>query len=322
MKLLWNGETVELEQIDASEFLYKRNVRKSANYALLSENDFVVSPDTLNFALEVIPDAYPLIRVEEFKDTNNINMLYFRGFVKDDYGFTKLQFVYEIKSSEETDSNIIKKYRLDIDTKRQKQDFYHYLDLATLNLKPGDELTYYFRVWDNDRINGAKSSKSRILSYRVPSPEELAQQKEERAKDLQNKLNETRERAQRINKEMDRLSKKLAEKKNLDWQDKEALKNLLEQYNDLLKDLEKLQKQNQEKQIKDQQFSEEDERIIEKQKQLNELMDKLMTPEMKEMMEEMRKMMEEEMKKEDAQEMLEKLKIENKDIEKQLDRDL
>jgi hypothetical protein len=322
MKLLWDREVVELAQVDAENFIYKRRVRHSAGYALISQNDYVVSPDTLNYKLDVIPDAYPLIRVEEFEDSTNINLLYFKGFIKDDYGFTKLQFVYEIKKAEQEDSALIKKFKLDIDPQRQKQDFYHFLDLATLNLKPGDELTYYFRVWDNDRINGAKSSKSRILSYRVPSPEELARQKEERARDLQNKLDETRERAQKINKEMDRLSKKLAEKKNLDWQDKQALKNLLEQYNDLLKDLEKIQKQNKEKQIQDQQFTEEDERIIEKQKQLNELMDKLMTPEMKEMMEEMRKMMEEEMKKEDAQDMLEKLKIENKDIEKQLDRDL
>ena len=322
LKLFWNKQPEPVQQSGEAVFNYKRRVRKSAHYAILTENDFVSSPDTLHFAVDVIPDAFPLIRVEEFTDSNDQNLIYFRGFIKDDYGFTRLQFVYTIKDRPGDDSGRVQVVNMDLIRSKQKQDFYHYLNLSTLGLKPGSELTYYFRVWDNDGINGPKSSKSRILVYRVPSPEELAKQKEERAKDLQKKMLDTQKKAAELNKEMDRLTKKMAEKKELDWQDKEALKNLVKQYDDLLKELQDIKQKNEQKQKQDQQFSEEDERILEKQKHLNELIDKLMTPEMKEMLEEMRKMMEEEMKKEDAQDLLEKMKIENKDIEKQLDRDL
>ncbi len=322
LDIIWDGQKIEPQTTKEGVFEIKNIAHKSSRYQLIPNNDFIHNTDTLNFNLEVIPDAYPLIRVEEFQDSVNINLLYFKGFIKDDYGFTKLDFIYEISNEKEGDSLRKESCKIAINPQRLKQDFYYYINLADFNLKPEDVLIYYFRVWDNDRIHGAKSTKSRMLVYRVPSPEELEKQKEERSRQLQEKMEETRNKALKLNKEMDRLSKKMAEKKQLDWQDKESLKNLLEQYNELLKELNDIKEQNKEKQIKDQQFSEEDQRILEKQEQLNELMDKLMTPEMKEMLEEMQKMMEEEMNKEDAQDLMEKMKLENKDIEKELDRNL
>ena len=321
LELLWDNKSTPVKNSGNGIFNFHRKLKKSSKYTLFTLNEFQISSDTLNFNIDVIQDAYPLIRIEEFKDSTNENLLYFRGFLKDDYGFSRLRFVYSIKS-QSTDSIKSKSQILNIDPRRLKQDFYHYINLKDIDLQAGDILTYYFQVWDNDGINGAKSSKSRSLVYRVPSQEELEKAKEDRSQQLQDQMSETKKKAQKINKEMDRLSKKLAEKKNLEWQDKETLKNLVEQYNELLKELADIKKQNENKQHKDQAFNKEDERIIEKQKELNDLMDKLLTPEMKKMMEEIQKMMQEEMKKEGAQDVLEKMKLENKDIEKQLDRDL
>ena len=321
LMLFWANEEEKLTESQKSVFEFHKKVLKSTNYQIISENEFIRSPDTLSFNLDIIPDAFPLIRIEEFKDSTNDNMLYFRGFIKDDYGVSKLQFTYTIKPLAQKESATITSELL-LDKSLNKQDFYHFINIKELGLQPGDELTYYFQIWDNDGVNGPKNSKSRIMIFQIPTIEELEKTKEDRSDQFKDQLASTQKKAQKINKDMDKLSKKLAEKKELDWQDKEAMKNLLDVYNELLKELESLQKKNKEKQRKDAAFSKEDERILEKQNELNKLMDKLLTPEMKKMMEEMRKMMEEEMKKEDAQEMLDKMKLENKDIEKQLDRDL
>jgi hypothetical protein len=318
---LWNGENEVCTKTSSDIFELNKKLKRSANYQIVIDNDFVKNPDTLNYNMDVTPDVYPIIRAEEFKDSINDNMLYFKGFIKDDYGFRKLEFVYEVKNKTNP-SPISKRINIPLISTENKQDFYHFINLHDIDLQAGDQITYYFQVWDNDAINGAKSSKSRRMEYRVPTVEELQKSKDERASQLEEKMNASKQKAQRINKEMNELSKKLAEKKKLDWQDKEALKNLLDEYNKLIKELEELQKQNQKNQRKNKSFNKEDERILEKQEELNKLMDKLLTPEMKKMMEEMRKMMEEDMKKEDAQKMLDKIKLENKDIEKQLDRDL
>ena len=321
LELIWNTKGEVYKNNEKGVFIFQKTPNQSINYQVISKNEFVVSPDTLSFNIDVIPDAYPIIRIEEFSDSINDNMLYFRGFIKDDYGLSKLQFVYEIR---EAGSTIGSSSQTDLafNSKLTKQDFYHSIDLKQLELKPGGEISYYFQVWDNDGIKGPKSSKSRIMVYHMPTIEELEQAKAQRSDELKKQMAEIQKKAQKINKELEKLSKKLAEKKQVNWQDKETLKELLNEYKQMLQDLEDLQKKNEEKQRKDGAYSKEDERILEKQKELNKLMDKLLTPEMKEMMEEIQKMMEEEMKKEDAQQIVDKIKLENEDIEKQLDRDL
>jgi len=321
IEMIWQGDAANLMATKSDVFHFSKRLTKDVVYKLITKNEFVRLADTLSYNLGIIADAFPLIRVDEFKDSLNDNMLYFKGFVKDDYGFSKLRFVYEVKKKEDRLKQEYS-YKMPINKTQLKQEFYHFIDLKTISLEPGDEVSYYFQVWDNDAVNGSKSSKSRMMVFAIPTADELEKAKDERSDNLKSEMESLQQKAKKVNKKMDDLSKKLAEKKKLDWQDKEALKNLLDEYNKLLKDLEKLQKKNEHNQQKDQSFSKEDERILEKQDELNKLMDKLLTPEMKKMMEEMRKMMDEDMKKEDAQKMLDKIKLENEDIEKQLDRDL
>ncbi len=321
LSLLWLQKPEKVQSDKNGDFRFSKKIKQSGLYQVVTKNNFVTTTDTINYNIDVIPDAFPLIRVEEFKDSINDNMLYFKGFIKDDYGIVKLQFVYEIKRNKQLKKETTR-LLIPINKKQLKQEFFHFINLKTMNLQAGDEIDYYFQVWDNDAINGSKSSKSRMMAFQIPTKEELEKAKEDRSENMKNQMKSIQNKAFKINKEMDALSKKLAEKKKIDWQDKEALKNLLAEYNKLLKELEDLQNKNKQKQQKDQAFSKEDEKILEKQDELNKLMDKLLTPEMKKMMEEMRKMMDDEMKKEDVQKMLDKMKLDNKDIEKQLDRDL
>ena len=45
------------------------------------------NPDSLVFSINVIPDIYPTITVEELMDSIFDERIYFRGLIKDDYGF-------------------------------------------------------------------------------------------------------------------------------------------------------------------------------------------------------------------------------------------
>ena len=58
------------------------------------------------------------------------------------------------------------------------QNYYHFLDIRNLNLSPSDEINYYFEVWDNDKINGHKSSKSFIGKHKELSEDELKEKRD------------------------------------------------------------------------------------------------------------------------------------------------
>ena len=42
-----------------------------------------------------------------------------------------------------------------------------------LGISPGDQIEYYFEVWDNDGITGSKSTRSQKMIFKAPTLNEL-----------------------------------------------------------------------------------------------------------------------------------------------------
>ncbi|OYT12417.1 MAG: hypothetical protein B6I18_00730 [Bacteroidetes bacterium 4572_112] len=288
-------------------------------YSLHAENEFTKNSDTLHYFVEVIKDQYPRIKVNSLNDSLDDKVIYFRGNISDDYGFSSLKFKW--KSINETSGEYSSK-KISLQNKSNKQSFYYYINIDSLGIAAGETINYYFEVRDNDGINGAKSAKSTIQSIHKKSFKEIDSLRNINNDELKLKMEESIEHAYEINKKVEKLKKELVDKKTLDWKDKKQIKELLNEYEKMLNNMEEIKKQQEKTKNQNKELTKEDERLLEKQKQLQKLFEKLLTPEMKEMMNEMQKMMQEEMKKEDAQKMLEKIEMDNKDLEKQLDRDL
>ncbi len=134
-------------------------------------------------------------------------------------------------------------------------------------------------------------------------------------------MEESIQQAKELQKEMDELYKKILEKKTLSWEEKKKLEEVLKQQKDLEKKLNDIKKENSENNQQQSEFQKPTEEITEKQEQLQQLMEQVMTEDMKKLFEEMQKMMDK-MDKNKIQEMLEKMQLSNKDIEKELDRTL
>ena len=303
-----------------SELIESNSIKIQNNsiYKLIPNNNYIDKPDTLSYNIDVIKDQYPNINIVEYRDSLDNKRIYFQGTINDDYGFSKLFF----KWSKTINSTSYNQHIIEINKTGNHQKFFYLINIDSLKLKEGDRINYFFEIWDNDGVNGAKSAKTIINSAKKASLNELDSVRNELNTDIKKQIEKSIKEAQELNKKAKKLNKKLISKKQLDWQDKEQLKGLLKQYNKTLKNIEELQQKQKQSQEKNKELSKEDERLMEKQKQLQELFDKLMTPEMKEMMEELQKMMQEEIKKEDAKNILEKMEMNNKDLEKQLDRDL
>jgi hypothetical protein len=316
-------EVESLNALQKNYFEYEKRILEDMRYGISSGNELVKGLDTLYYQIKAVKDAYPLIRMSELRDSLQRKHIYIRGFIKDDYGFTGLRMKYRIiKTKTDEEPPAFHTRPLPYEKGQNQQQFFHFLDLNEFNIKAGQQLQYYFEVVDNDRVNGAKSSQSQMMTFAAPSTEELIQERNESTENIKDKMEDAIKKAAEIEKELERVRKELAQKNKIDWSDKEQIKNILKKNQELMKELENIKKENQEKLQKESEFKEIDESILEKQKQLQELMEKLLTPEMKKMMEEMQKMMEEQLKKEDAEKMLDQLELENEDINDQLERDL
>ena len=185
-KISWQFYT---KNTDSIEFIYQDHemnlssendnfaaaltVHASFDYSIVNKNKFYTSKDTLNHSISVIKDLYPEIYVESRVDSFFIDRYYFKGNIKDDYGFSNLYFVYSKfdDKGQVIQSNV--KVPIEIEKNAVIQDFYYSFEAAMFELSPGYSMAYHFEVYDNDGVNGSKMSKTGQFDYKVKTQEEI-----------------------------------------------------------------------------------------------------------------------------------------------------
>lgn len=297
--------------------------KQSASYSVLPLNNFVTASDTLKYAFQVVKDQFPTIEVEETTDSTNNKRMYFKGLINDDYGFSGLSFNFKIVTVIDslTNRNEPKQVFLPFNKVNNADGFFHFWNLETLDILPGDELVYYFEVFDNDGVNGRKSAKSSIKTFKSKTIKELEQNTEKSNESIKSMLTESINDAKKLQKDLNDLKKKLTDKKELGWEEKKKIKDLLEKQKELEQKINELTQENQKNNNQKNEFKQYNEEVLKKQEQLQKLFDELMTDEMKEMMKKLEEMMQK-LDKNMLGNELEKMDLSNKDLEKELDRSL
>jgi len=304
----------------SNTFVYSDNFLKNTGYSVLSSNEYMVNGDSLSYLVSVLPDLYPTILVEEYRDSLLEKRAFFNGEIRDDYGFDLLTFTYKVKS-EGPGNGTNSSDTLPLGTSNQ-QPFYHQFDFNNTALGPGDEVEYYFEVWDNDRVNGSKSSRSQMMTFRLPTLGEIEQQTEKSNDNIKDDMEQAIRDVKKLEKEIGDLSKKMVDKKELNWEDKQQIQELLSKQEELQQKIRDISLENEQKSLNEQQYKEVNEEILNKQKELEDLFRELMQdPEIKRLFEELQKLLEK-ADKNKVSEMLEKMKMTSEDLEKQLDRNL
>ncbi|MDX1348751.1 MAG: hypothetical protein R3279_00820 [Putridiphycobacter sp.] len=301
-----------------SEFKFNKTILQSQVYRLMLSTNQVVNADTIENRITTIADSYPEINVLESKDSLLPFNRFINGNINDDYGFSALFFIAKIQRK---DSIETVKTRLKINTKQTDQMFQYQFDLKSFNLKPGNELSYFFIVSDNDAPNGYKSVSSNKIIYKVPELSELDNDLAEKSDKLKEEMDKTLKDAQEMKQQIEKLKNTLINKSTPDWKDKQTINNILNQQEKLQMDLEKMKQQFDRNAQEENEFSENSEELKEKQELLEKLMNELLDDEMKALLEELQKMMDD-MNKEEILENMEKMEQKSSDLEKELDRTL
>lgn len=323
LKFLLFDSAYMLKPLEGGVLQYKHRAKTSGRYGFMAFNSQVKTSDSLGYFLNVIPDQYPTINVDETVDTITPRRRYFMGAVADDYGLSNLVFYYRhIPDSMKNSRKEFELRSMPVSfAKGTGSKFVHYWDMEGIDLQPGDQVEYFFTVWDNDGVNGAKSARSQTKVFRVPTREEIAEKTEKNNSEIKNQMESAVKDAKKLQKEFDNFQRDLLEKKNFDWQQKAKAEDLLKRQQDLQNKIQQLQNINKQNNEQKSEFTEPDPELLEKQKMLDELFDKLMTDEMKKMLDELQKMMEN-MDKNTMQQQMEKMQMNNKEMEKELDRSL
>lgn len=319
--LLEDGNTTQaIEKIGENTFQLSRRYLEPKVFSVRAANQWIKAADALPFHVNLIPDQYPTVQVEERLDSLSPMMRFFRVEIKDDYGFSKLELVFQVEKGKEKTGSPQRK-RLSINAGGEVQQLVLPWNLGELNLEPGDNLTYYFEVWDNDGVHGPKSSRSPSQRFHANTLEELAQKAERSADKTRSELQETIKSSREIQKEIQELNKKLLNKKLLSYEEIKRLNALMNKQQQLEQKLQQIQNEQQKQQAEQQQLSPQENPLLEKQKQLEDLFNQVVPEELKEKMKELQELLKN-MDKEKVQEKLEEMKWDARDMEKELERSL
>ncbi len=319
LKLIFSDDknTQEAKRMSDDLFTYKKRALRDLTYRLYVSNKNLPEGDSIGYTLTVIPDLYPEISVETFQDSTINKLIYFIGEASDDYGLKRLTFNYTITSEQDEQGELITMPIAKATGKAMRYD--HTFDLRELDLKAGDNVVYYFEIFDNDGVNGSKSARTSLMTFAVPTKEELADiidKTEEKIKDdLEKALKETKE----IKDQMKELREELLNKKELDWQDKKELEKLLERQKELQEKMEDTQQAFEENKQNQEELSPQEQRIQEKQERLQKMFEETVSEEMKELMREIEELLKE-LEKEEAMDMLEEMELSDEEMELELDR--
>jgi len=321
MSMQFADSSVQLLPDKNGVFSKQMRLMHDKRYAVQTANQFLKGRNEVEYTIRVKPDDYPEIEVEEKSDSILVSRMFFKGEINDDYGFEGLYFYLERENPEEPGVKGLQKIPVPFNRQFTQSSFFWSQDFSELGLKPGEEASYWFEVWDNDGVNGSKASKTGKWVFKVPSLDELALQKEQSNAEMKDQMKESIQDAKKLQKELEELNRRMLERKELNWQDKKKLEDLLQKHKQLNQNVENLKKENQLNNQRNEEFKKSDERILEKQKELERLFDQILNEEMKEKLREMEKMMDN-MDKNKLRDMIDQMKLDNKDMEKELDRSL
>ena len=325
MTVTFSNDTVMLTHSENGGFVLRKKFMQSDSYGIRTLNHFLPGGgDSVNYKVNVIADQYPAIDLQVKQDSVNPNELYFSGQLRDDYGFSGLAFhfkrYFKDSTGKEQEQSITTP--LGVNKNAVAQPFYHLFNIAEFNPGPGEKYEYYFEVTDNDGVNGPKSARTPVMVVKTPTKDELQEATDKTNSEIEKTIEESIKKSKQLQKDINDLLKRITEKKQPGYEEKKKLEELLKQQKELEQKISQAQQQNENNMKRQQDFSEPmSEQLLEKQQQLEKLFESVLTPEMKRLFQEMNKLLEQ-MDKNKVQEKLEELKLTNKDIEKELDRNL
>lgn len=301
---------------------FSKTYLTSQNILINTKNRYAYSFDSIQFAVSIIEDDSPQIAVIEQKDSTVVDKIYFRGQIKDDYGFTKLEYhlIITPKDNSSKPQTIVK--RITITNNENAQEFYYYVDLTEYKINAGDKINYYFQVWDNDQINGSKSAKSQIFAVALPTEKEVEKKVDNNSQNIKKEADKAIDEIKKLQRQINQLSKKLVDKKELSWQDEKDIKDLQQKQEQIKEKVSQIQNKLEENNKLENQYNKQDNELIEKQQEIERLFNELQNNDLKELMQKLQELTKKNMDKDKLNDALKDIKDKNENLSKQLDKNL
>ncbi|WKZ69654.1 MAG: hypothetical protein QY331_00125 [Melioribacteraceae bacterium] len=313
-------------ELDVNSFVAKGHfyVRDEISYNFdLVDTSNVESENPIRYSVNITEDEFPQIEITKPGENVELgleNILPLTIEIKDDYGFSSLELLYHKSALSQTNTSDFTTVPISISKSEKQQEVFFGWDIAQLNLKAEEIVSYYVEVADNDNINGPKKSRSKVFTLRIPSLDELFANADQKQNEASDDLNKTLEEAKKLSDELQQISDELKkDDKRISWEEKEKIEKAMQKFESLEQKVDDIKKQLDDvrKDLADNNLLSEE--TLQKYMELQDLMDQFSSEEMKKAFEKMREQLENMMRNQVQNEM-ENLQFNEEMFKKSLER--
>jgi len=304
-------------EVNGREFVIPLVVDRDCYYTIeLSDVYGNRSVDPPKFSITAIPDEYPSVRI--VKPAGDIDMprdmiVSMQVRVTDDFGISKAELVYSLEG-------VSKRTSMEIADVNDTVLVYRW-DLTGLGLLPGQSVSYFVEVLDNDTYSGPKRAKSEAYSVHFPTLEEIyeriAEEEERGIEEIATIVPEQEE----IRRQLDEIATKLKTTKDMGWEKKEIVEEVIEKQRQVVEEMERLSEQIQAAVDRLEEGLVVDEEILMKLDEVAQLLREVMTDEMREALRKLEEAMES-LKPEEIEAALRELQFTQEELRESLERTL
>jgi hypothetical protein len=314
--LRWaSGKVVALPK-QGTLFGYQHQFLQDTSYTIALRNRQSPVIDSFQYKVQVIRDQYPVIQMQQFRDTIAGKQVLVTGTAGDDYGITRILFHYEVSSNK---GRRIAARAIPLKVAGGSMTpFQQYFDIDALHLQQGQKLSYFVEAWDNDGVHGPKASRSEVMSYHMYTPNQLDSAINANAEQINSGLSRGAQQSQQMQQEYKELQNKMLEGGEMSFEQQQNIQEMMDRQQQLQKQIEATKKRFEEQmqQSQQKQYSQD---VQEKQEEVKKQLDNLLNNELKEQMKKLEELSKK-LNKENAFETAQQLEQENKLFKMDLER--
>ncbi len=313
-----DDKTHSIGSASTDVFEHSERILKNTVYKIHPKNSLVKNSDSASYRINVIADEPPTITVDEKPDSVSMKAIYFTGRIHDDHGFSSLVFYYKVGTPGDKDQKTFTR-PVKADLSQTQSNFFYYWNLKDLGIKPGDQVSYYFEVADNDNVTGPNRVRSAEHTLNVPDAQEINKQLNTGTQAVKQKMQSAIKLAGQVEHDSQKLNELLLNKNDLSFDEKKQIQDLLQKKKDLDGLVKDIQDENKKNAYNRQENQQQDPAITEKQKEMEKLFSNVLDPKTQELLQKLQQLLQQD-EKDATRDQLQKMQTDNKSLRKELDR--
>jgi hypothetical protein len=299
---------VKTVDVNSNILNYSTNCKNDTTLSFILKNQKHKTEQRMDYKIHAIKDESPLLQIETHQDSSSGTQIAFNGSAADDYGISKVVFKYEI--FDKNQKNTLTKATLLNQHTGKLVNFQYYFDVLSIEIPAGGHLNYFIEAWDNDGINGSKSTRSTVYTFKSLEGKELDEAINKNSNQISQSFSNSSKQTEQFNEDLKSLQSKLLNNSQNEWQKKQSIKELAQLQEQMKQNLTHLKNKFEEK-IKQTEQKNYSEDIQEQQNTIKENLNEILNKDLDKQMKKLQDLMNQ-LQKEPTVDQLKQLQEENK----------